>query len=422
MPEQDISLEQLRIGDYKVTVVEPLHHTAMDVTPLCQSISWSYDIDQPVETCTIKFTRGRDLMGFLQVGFRIFINAWMPLADQGLNYGTFKNYIIWDVTNDTTDGATLTVVAHDIMIYLTSNKGSHTLGDEVASDFIKRVAGLYGIPLGEITNTRQILGRELFINRTLFDIFATTLQYTRDISFVGRTSAIPDQQGPLKFILRTLNGKLTLVEKKEQKFIWKFEGGDVSLGKAGSVIAGSNKFSLDSYKNVVKIYNRRAPDESSNTQGGATAIDLFDPVIYASSPLETPPGSGNFADADGAIKRYGLLSESVDFTPPGDTAYNQSSLIDQAQLQADDLLRRLKIVWQTGTISSFNINTLQAGDAVYIDIPQINMTGKFYIKSGQHNVSAEQSDMTLTVMFEDFLPFVYRSQHESVTDTTQLGF
>jgi hypothetical protein len=416
MVGQTLQVKDLRLSDYKVIVRFPTEgpETTFDVTNFCKSISWNYDIDQPTETYEFQFAKGRDLLRIIQPGNRIFIYGWKPDPLRDVEYGQIKSGVIWDVEINTADSTSVNVTAHDMMIYLVNNKGSHIIEqDETASQFVRRIAPLYGIPLSNIADTQiGMPSRVPFLNQSLFNMFATALQNTRDLGFSGRIEGDQVQFGALKFFLQSQGFRLALVHKIEPSYTWMFETGDIN-GPVGNVIEASNKFSMDSYRNVVKVYSTQNPDtgldpESSGSGGG-------DAELVAAAPLEAS------WPTDPDILQYGMLAESVDFLNFSEVQANLDPT-QQAQWQADDLLRRSKKLWNSGTIRSFNIVTIRAGTPVYAAIPQLAMQGKYYVKSGSHTITPNSSDMTLSVTFEDVLPFAYKSRHESSTDSLNIGY
>lgn len=416
MPVQQISIKDLRLQDYKIMVMQPNVHASQmfDVSGVTRSITWNYDIDQPVETYEIEVLKVPDILRNVQPGYWLFIYGWRPDPSNTMDYGLLKQGIIWTVNLSTRDQGTITVTAHDVTIYLTNNKGSHRMEvGEKASDFIKRIAPKYGVQLGAIADTKLPMPYPIpFINQSIFDMFATALQDTRDLGFSGRVEGDTIQFGALRYYLQSVGMSIALIEKKVQPFVWMFQSGNTN--DPGNVIDASNRFTLDNYRNVVKVYSSANPDVSGTDPTGLLTVE-GDPTLTAASP----PESSWASDPD--IIRFGMLSESVTFQNYSESQMAIPDLPSQAQWQADDMLRRLKKLWNDGSIQSFNIATIRAGDAVFCNIPQIAMSNKYYVKSGSHTITSESATMRLTLQFEDLLPFVYKSRNENQTDVLGLA-
>jgi hypothetical protein len=416
MSTQTISVRDLRLRDYKVIIMQPNVHAQkqFDVSQAVESITWDYDIDQPVENYTVQFLKVPDLLRIVQPGYWMFIYGWRPNPASDMDYGIIKQGIIWTTELSTPNRGTIKITAHDVTIYLTNNKGSHRLENgEKASDFIKRIAPKYGVQLDKIADTKLGMPYPLpFINQSIFDMFATALQNTRDLGFSGRVEGDAVQFGALRYYLQSVGMSIALIEKKNQPNCWLFQSGD--SGNPGDVLEATNRFTLDNYRNVIKVYSTANPDTSGTDPTGLETVE-GDPVLTAASP----PESSWATDPD--ILKFGMLSESVSFQNYSESQMAEPDLPAQAQWQADDMLRRLKKLWNEGSISTFNIPTIRAGDAVYVNVPEIAMTNRYYVKSGSHTVTAQAATMTLNVQFEDLLPFVYKSKRESQADVLNLG-
>jgi hypothetical protein len=111
-----------------------------------------------------------------------------------------------------------------------------------------------------------------------------------------------------------------------------------------------------------------------------------------------------------------MFAESVSLVGASDPALAQLGNTEQATYQAQQLWVRLKKIAQSATISTVNINTLGPGDPVYVEEPVTGLIGKYYIKSGQHKVTAQSNTMNLTLNIEDVLPEAYKTTTEQSSE------
>src|SRR5215471_1170470 len=405
------SLGDLKLNAYQVLIRDPHADQGYDLTPLCTSLQWDYDLDQACEKFTVTFVKVtgiatllRPLNHLIITGIKVNING-VSTEYQPLKFGVI-------IDTELTDAArgTLTVTAYDIMWYLANNKTSHILNAETATSFITRIAALYGIKMGATAETGIQIGPDIFPERTIWDMFVTTLSLTRDIAYSNRVIAAgsdPSLEDPVnpedkgdRYYIRTNFDKVMLLRKQDPQKAWKFE--------TGNIFAASNRWSAQNYRNVVRVYARSSFDTSSDgvDQMLATA-GSGDITVYGQYP-EDP-----INDPD--VLKYGMLSEGVSLAGASDPNLMEADNTAQAQYQAKELWVRLHRILQTGTITTVNINTLGPGDPVYINEPITGLVAKYYVKSGQHKVTAQSSTMNLTLNAIDALPEAYKSKAESVS-------
>src|SRR5262252_1247228 len=184
----------IHMESYQILISDPHSLQGYDLTPLCTSIQWDYDLDQACEKITASFVKVSGIATILKPLNQLIINAIKLDAQTGIGTDLEPLKFAVIITTELMDQArgTLTVTAYDIMWYLSNNKASIALQAETASDFINRVAPMFGIPLGRVDQTFTELQPSVFIERTIWDMFVTVLSLTRDIAYSNRILSAGD--------------------------------------------------------------------------------------------------------------------------------------------------------------------------------------------------------------------------------------
>lgn len=409
------SIRDLKIGEYKVVVVDAELGTSQDLSQLCSSIQWDYDLDQPPEHYQISFVHTENIARRVKPGDRIKVYGWAvrPLGSTiEMYWELLKRVYIATTTISSGSGGELKATGYNVLWFLMKNKDTVILQNETATQFITRTAQHYGIPLGTVMDTGVMLEREPFMNRTIWDMWVTCLSYTRDID--------PNA----KFLLQEKNGKVELVAHYPPGAIWEFNRGRFEPGplswanNPGNIFSSDNTFSMDDYINVIRVYKggqtTSASQDPLGSGAGSSDVPLEggsgDPSIIYQYPSQADIEAGNV----GEINRYGMFSDSVDLQMPGETSLDLGSEAANAQEQAMKIYKKRNKIQNTGTITTFNINTMQAGNPVHVRDNITGLVGKYYVKSGSHTVTDQESSMTLTVNIEDALPEAYAAQHQTL--------
>jgi hypothetical protein len=412
MPDQTtFELSELKLNSYQVWVAHPHDGTAQDLTSVCTSIQWDYDLDQACEKYTVTFVKVRDLARLVKPLDHIYILGRKVDAVNGVgtDIEPIKFGIIIEGGIRSTSRGELTVTAYDIMWYLTANKSSHLIMTESASTFFKRICGYYGIPMGHVDETVEIIGPAPLFEQQLYEMFVTSLALTRDVAFQKRIqltttdpTTIPLQiRGP-RFFLRTQIASVGIWLKTDPTYTWMFD--------LGNIFESESTWSASTYRNAVKVYRNGTLDVTADgfvnkMEYGANG-DLADVGEY-------PAEKDYTTDPD--IKNYGLMVESVSLVGASDPQLSTGDPYQGADYQAKELYVRLRRIVHGGSITSANINTIHAGDALLLNEPVTGMVGKYYVKSGMHKVTGKQSIMTLTLNIEDVLPEAYKTKTEKAT-------
>jgi hypothetical protein len=401
---QTPNINDLKISEYKVVVVSADLGTSQDFTEIVTSIQWDYDLDQPAEHYTVTFAHTQNIANLVKPGDRIKIYGYgvRPVGSNlEMTWDLLKRAFISKTTLSSEEGGTLQATGYNVMWYIMRNKDSIMLESETASQFITRTAAYYGIPLGTIMDTGVQLEREPFMNRTIWDMWVSALSYTRDINADAR------------FLLQENAGKVELVARTPPSGIWNFNRGMFEPGpdswnnNPGNIFSSQNNFSMENYSNVIRVYK--------GSSGGSTANDLLEggsgggPSLIFQWPAQDVIEAGN----DKEVNKYGMFSESVDLQAPGEVALDLGNDRANAEQQGMKLYKKLVKFENTGTITTFNINTVRAGDPVHIRDEITGLVGKYYVKSGTHTVSDQEASMSLTVNIEDALPEAYAARAQT---------
>lgn len=409
---QTPNINDLKIGEYKIVVVSADLGTSQDLSEIVTSIQWDYDLDQPAEHYTVSFTHTQNISSLVKPGDRIKIYGYAvrPVGSNlEMTWDLLKRVFISKTTMSSEEGGTLQATGYNIMWYIMRNKDTVMLESETASQFITRTAAYYGIPLGTIQDTAVQLEREPFMNRTIWDMWVSALSYTRDINVDAR------------FLLQENQGKIELVARTPPSGIWNFNRGMFEPGpdswnsNPGNIFSSQNTFSMENYSNVIRVYKGGSSSSGASNpleEGGAG-----EPNLIFQWPAQTVIESGG----DKEVNKYGMFSESIDLQAPGEVALDLGNDRANAEQQGMKLYKKLVKFENTGTITTFNINTIRAGDPVHIRDEITGLVGKYYVKSGTHVISDQETSMSLTVNIEDALPEAYAARSQTTSSTTGGG-
>lgn len=408
------NIRDLKIGEYKVVVVDAELGTSQDLSQLVSAIQWDYDLDQPAEHYQISFVHTMNIANRVKPGDRIKLYGWAtrPLGSQLEQYWELlKRIYIASTSLSSEQGGTLRATGYNVFWFLMRNKDTVMLANETASQFITRTAAYYSIPLGTIMDTGVVLEREPFMNRTIWDMWVSALSYTRDINSNAR------------FLLQEKDGKIELVSRTPPSAVWEFHRGWFEPGpeswnnNPGNIFSAQNNFSMENYANVVRVYKGGSSAETGSPLLEGNPNATGEPTLQFQYPPKETIEAGN----DIEINRYGMFVESVDLQMPGETALDLGNDAANAEQQGMKLYNKLVKFENTGTITTFNVNTMRPGDAVHVRDEITGLVGRYYVKSGSHVVSDEETSMSLTVNIEDALPEAYAARAQKKQESSLLG-
>jgi cell wall-associated NlpC family hydrolase len=253
------------------------------------------------------------------------------------------------------------IYAFDEAIYLNKNTDTRIFRKMTASQILKKICAEYGIAAGTIVDTGYVIPKLIFREKTLYQMIVIALTETR-------------KQTGMRFFLYSEQGKLHLVERKDQVVRWVIERG-VNMTNATRVL------SIEELRNNVTV----SGGNSDN------------------------PTSSNVRDSD-SIKRYGMMKHVEEM--PGDATKSQ---IDQ---RAKQLLKDLNKQEETCTVEALGIDDVFAGRAVYVAEPMTGMAGGFYVSSDTHRFENGTHTMRLNLSRADDLPELeYEAPPESKSST-----
>lgn len=403
---QTPNIADLKIGEYKVVVVNVDDNTSQDLSQLVSSIQWDYDLDQPAEHYQVSFVHTQNIAQKVKPGDRIKLYGWAvrPVGSNiEMYWELLKRIYISETSLSSDEGGTLKATGYNVMWYIMRNKDTVMLESETASQFITRTAAYYGIPLGTIADTGVQLEREPFMNRTVWDMWVTALSYTRDINTDAR------------FILQEKEGKIELIPKLSPSGVWNFHRGMFEPGpnqwenNPGNIFSSVNNFSMANYSNVIRVYKGGSSSGSGDPFEGNPNAGGSDPTLIFQWPAQPLIEAGE----DKEINKYGMFLESIDLHMPGETSLDLGNDRANAEQQGMKLYKKLKKFENTGTITTFNINTIRPGDPVHIRDEITGLVGVYYVKSGNHVISDQETTMSLTVNIEDALPEAYEARAQT---------
>lgn len=272
----------------------------------------------------------------------------------------FRGYIF--KTDISVDG-TQSFTAYDPNVYLTKSTGAHTFKNKTASQIIKTLAKKYGVPVGSVADTKKVLPKMIFRDKSPADIITIALTETR-------------KRGGDRFILGSSAGKLTLSKVTTANLKYK-------ATTATNIISASYSESIEDRKTKVVM------------TGGD----------------ESKPSATVSAKSTSGIKKYGIMQKYE----------NKSGVKSKAKLQklADELLKKLNVSTQDFSVEVIGNTGFKSGRRLYVNEPMSSRKGYFYITADSHTFSADGTHTTsLTLKRKIELPTEnYEAPSETKTAT-----
>lgn len=247
----------------------------------------------------------------------------------------FRGYVFRTSIN--TDGSQ-TITAYDPNIYLSKSTGSYAFKNKTASQIIDTLAKKYGIPIGTIADTKTVLPKLVFRDKSPTDIITIALTETR-------------KHGGERFIVGNSKGKLTLSKVSTTKL-------DHKATTKTNIISGTYTESIEDRKTQVVMTG----GDEANISARASA------------------------KSDAAIKKYGIMQEYE----------NKPDIKDKSKLQklADTLLKKLNVSTQDFDVEVIGDVGFKAGRRLYVEEPMSSQKGLFYIVADSHTFSADGTHTT----------------------------
>lgn len=252
---------------------------------------------------------------------------------------------------DKDDKGNIKVTAYTHGIYLTKNKDTIKFEQLKASQIAQKVCSQFGIPVGTIEDTKIILPKMIFREKTLWDIILTSLTETT-------------KQGRIKYRTFFKEGSLNICKKKYQDDIW-------VLDYATNLISASGSSSIEELKNRIKITSKLP--KSKNTE------------------LEVTVNNEEYQ------RLYGIMQEVKEET--GDDM-TESKITQVANTMLKELCRE---EIQTD-VEAIGIDDVESGMAIYVVEPVSGLTGTYYIEQDDHSIEGNKHTMRLKLSLTDEVP------------------
>src|SRR5580765_2666794 len=121
------NIEDLKIGQYKVVIVDAKEGTSQDLSQICSSIQWDYDLDQPAEHYQLTFVHTSNISNRIKPGDRVKLYGY-AVRPYGSNIEIYwellKRIYIAQTSMSSSSGGDLKVTGYNVMWYLMRNKDS----------------------------------------------------------------------------------------------------------------------------------------------------------------------------------------------------------------------------------------------------------------------------------------------------------
>ncbi|MFB9328608.1 hypothetical protein ACFFSY_21955 [Paenibacillus aurantiacus] len=304
---------------------------------IVKSVRWSGDISQPSRKLSVNLantSNGRDRLIEIEKG-----RGMMLLLDKK---ELFRGVIFADSIDS--DGQ-MSITAYDENIYLSKNKDTRIFRNMTASAIIKKLCGEFSIPAGDIEDTGYVLPKQIFRDKTLYDMMTTALNESA-------------KQNGLRFYLASRQGKLMLLARKKQEKIWMLENGT-------NLLSASYSQSIEQMRTQIKV------------MGG-------DPKKKAQSATAK--------DAE-LIRRFGLMQH---LEKP-----EQEMTKSQLEQRAKQLLKDMGTIEDEAKIDCIGIAEVTAGVVVAVQEGMTGIEGAYYVATDEHTFEGGVHKMSLTLSASD---------------------
>ena len=297
---------------------------------LWESITWSGDTKEAARTVSIKLYNTADGK---KKKLDIPIGSLLRLYDDKTEI--FRGFIF---KSEISENGEQTLTAYDSNIYLTKSSDSLVFKKKTASQIIKQLCTTFGIPYGNIVDTKTVLPKLVLRGKTLYEMIIIALTETQKIS--GN-----------KYLLGNSQGKVTLAQVNtvyaKHRVYSKI-----------NITSSSFSESIEERKTQIKL------------TGGS------EDEIKATATLKSPA----------AIAKYGVMQHYENF----------SDVETKAKLNtlANSLLSQLNVTTQEFSVDVIGNITFVSGAKVLVEETMSNTTGLFYITADSHTFNADGTHTT----------------------------
>jgi cell wall-associated NlpC family hydrolase len=327
--------------------------SAVYLDDFVKSIVWSGDVTQAARRLDVELNatiNGDARLYPLENGKEIrFYNGKTEL---------FRGFIF---TNEIDTDGQARITAYDEAIYLVKNVDTRVYRKMTASAIIRKLCAEFGIATGTIVDTGYVIPKMILRKKTLWDMILMALTETR-------------KQTGKRFFVYAAEGKLHVVQRKDQVVRWVIERGN-------NMISGTRVLSIEDLRNNITVI------------GGEDAN----------------PISSNARNAD-SIKKYGMMKHIERM----DTDVTKS----QTDQRAKQLLSEMNREHEDISVEALGIDDVFAGRAVYMRDAMTGLIGGFYVATDSHRFERGTHIMSLTLTRTDELPTLEYEEPKEVTSSS----
>lgn len=242
--------------------------------------------------------------------------------------------------------ASQSVKAYDQMIYMVKNKKSYVFTNQKASEIIKRLCNDFQIPMGNIKDTGYKIPSLVVDGETLYDIAYKAIYAT--FKHTGK-----------RFHLRTEQGKVNLIEKKDTVRQWIIEDG-VNL--------------LD--------YNYETSIEDSASSVVMVAGEEKKAITISKT-------DNDLTKSFGVIQHYEKITDKL----------------NKAQLQerVNQVLADKGKIQRKFSLDALGIYSVITGTAIHVIAKDLGIAKGYYVEDDSHTFKGNSHTMSLTLSETDEL-------------------
>jgi len=275
-----------------------------DLSELIEDLSMEESLDEIAYCTNIKLAVTPDIPA---------ISPGQEIRVAGIPYGKTKKEnllnpgVVWECHSVNTGRKHLTVTAYEKTIYLAKSDDERLMpAGQTATERIKQYAKEWGIPVGNILDTRLKLARNIKRTQTIMSMIQEDLKETVD-------------KGGAMYRTRMTERGLELVEIGGNKIVWELE----------AIEEVTQSRTLEGAVTQVKVIG---PQESENWVAKTLTVMKKD------------------------TEKYGTLQKLI--------MDNKIETVDQAKKAAAKTLLGLQ---ETVSVTALDINTIRAGDRVLLN-------------------------------------------------------
>ena len=297
---------------------------------LWSSITWSGDTKEAARTVSLDlYNTENGKTRKLEIPLGSLLRIYSDKTE------IFRGYIF---KSDMKENGEQTLTAYDSNIYLTKSSDSLIFRKMTATQIIKQLCSTFGIPIGNVVDTKTILPKLVLRGKTLYEMIIIALTETQKVS--GNKYLLGNEQG--KLTLKQVN-TVTAKHRVNSKI---------------NIKSATFSESIEDRKTQVRL-----------TGGSEDAIKAATTLKNKSS-----------------IAKYGIMQHYE----------NLNDVETKAKLDtvAKSLLSQLDVTKQEYSIEVIGNIDFRSGERVLVEEPMSNMTGLFYITADSHKFDADGSHTT----------------------------